>query len=314
MKSLIISVGETEFLPLLDSAKSVADMKQVFTPQLKVLRDLANYGTSLIPRTYRDSGKQMKDITVIGVLLRQVVAMLDAIEILVSNGAVYAATLQVRALFEASIYMEWILKDDSEKKALFYYVYNLRQRRRWAMRLQAGTPEAGQFVAEMPDLPTLHSPEMTEHAKKEVEQIDKILAQQEFASICSVFKQFKGKSNWYSPLGIPDLRSMAKDVGKGSEYIVFYSNYSESMHTSNYTHHVKFGKGTITFQPIRLLERFKGLFNHTGAIAIGVYRRILTEYRPGELDGFRRKYIEKWQKAFLEVPNVNYEKGTADIP
>jgi hypothetical protein len=45
----------------------------------------------------------------IGTLLRQVVAMIDAVEILMCRSAVHAASLQLRALFEASVYIEWML-------------------------------------------------------------------------------------------------------------------------------------------------------------------------------------------------------------
>ncbi len=58
----------------------------------------------------------MKDIIVLGTLTRQVVAMLDGLELLLANGAVYVAGLQSRALFEASVYIDWILKDDTERR------------------------------------------------------------------------------------------------------------------------------------------------------------------------------------------------------
>ena len=52
----------------------------------------------------------------LGALLRQIVTMLDGVEVLLSNGASYTAQLQLRALLEASIYIEWILKGDGDKK------------------------------------------------------------------------------------------------------------------------------------------------------------------------------------------------------
>jgi Family of unknown function (DUF5677) len=68
----------------------------------------------------------------IGVLLRQVIAMLDGIDILLSNGATYASHLQMRALFEASVYIDWILQGDFEKKIDYFYVHNVF----WAARTQ----------------------------------------------------------------------------------------------------------------------------------------------------------------------------------
>jgi hypothetical protein len=100
-----------------------------------LLRDLANYGSHLIPRSYSSSEKALGDVVLIGTLLRQLVAMIDAIEILLRRSAVHAATLQLRAMFEASVYIDWMLAGDRENKAAYYYVHNLLRLRLWAMRV-----------------------------------------------------------------------------------------------------------------------------------------------------------------------------------
>ena len=94
---------ETEFKPILDRHKHEGDAKQYFSKHIDLLVDLANYGSNLIPRVYDSSNKKLEDIVVIGVLLKQVVSMIDAVEILVSNGAVGPANLQARAAFESSL-------------------------------------------------------------------------------------------------------------------------------------------------------------------------------------------------------------------
>ena len=77
---------ETEFRPLMDRENVVADCKRAYGAQLEMLRDLVNYGTNLIPRCFTTSDKELKDAVIIGVLLRQVVAMLDGIELLTFSG------------------------------------------------------------------------------------------------------------------------------------------------------------------------------------------------------------------------------------
>lgn len=83
----------------------------------------------MIPRCFTSSKRDFKDAVVLAILLRQAVAMLDGIQILLSSGAPHAANLQLRALFEASVYIDWILLGDSERKAQYYYVHNLRRKR-----------------------------------------------------------------------------------------------------------------------------------------------------------------------------------------
>src|SRR5689334_9665827 len=124
---LEIATGEAEFVGLLEREKATSDVRRAFPDQLKLLRDVVNYGTNLIPRSFNSSDKELKDLVVIGILLRQVVAMLDSVEVLLSAGAVYGSGLQARAIFEASVYMDWIFRENAAEKALYYYVHNVRR-------------------------------------------------------------------------------------------------------------------------------------------------------------------------------------------
>ena len=117
---------------LLDDEGAAAFASEQLKPWTNLLRDLANYGSHLIPRAYSSGGKTLGDAVLIGILLRQLVAMIDAIEILLCRSAVHAATLQLRAMFEASVYIDWMLAGDRENKAAYYYVHNLLRLRLWA--------------------------------------------------------------------------------------------------------------------------------------------------------------------------------------
>jgi hypothetical protein len=241
--------------------------------------------------------------------------MLDGTELLASNGAVHAAALQARALIEASAYIEWILSADGEKKATYYYVHNLRRQRRWALRFQQGSPEATAFTALVPDLPSMKDPNAMAEAARSLVDIDRVLSQPKFAAVGQdfdkhAFKSGKGDKSWYVPLGIRSVGHLLSVVGMSGEYIVFYSSFSEAMHSSNYMQHVRMGKGTVTFEPLRHLKEFGTLFSMTASAAIRTYRRVLLNYRSGELPAYSRKYSENWRKAFLEVPKIKYEVTT----
>lgn len=109
---------------------------------------------------------------------------------------------------------------------------------------------------------------------------------------------------WYVPLGPRKLREIAVAVDRLSEYMIFYSTSSQVMHASSYEGHIAIGKGEITFQPIRSLEGFSIVLSLCVANALATYRRVLQEYRREELPAFSRKYLEKWQLDFLNVPNI----------
>ena len=81
----------------------------------------------MIPRCFGTCERKIEDAIIIGALLRQVITMVDAAEVLISNAAVYPSQLQARAGFEASAYIDWIIKEDTEKRAKYFYVANLRK-------------------------------------------------------------------------------------------------------------------------------------------------------------------------------------------
>jgi len=314
---LLIKVREQEFTALLDRDKIVADIRQHLRPWTDLVQDVVNYGSNLIPRCFTSSERDLKDAIVLAILLRQVVAMLDAVDVLLSNGAAHAAQLQVRALFEASVYLEWILQGDSGKKASYYYVHNLRRKRLWASRTQQGSAESSEFIAMMNNSGLPVDDKLHEAGRQQIEEIDRVLSQPELSAINADFEQNrKGKRNdpaWYVPLGQRSFRTIAKAVGRESEYTIFYSGASEVMHTSSYDPHVKVGKGELTFEPIRSLEGIQNVFRFSVGLAFRTFRRVLEEYRAGELAAFSRKYLEKWQKEFLNFPEIKYEMQATRI-
>jgi len=314
--SMLIRVGESEYKPLLDRGRVLADIQQHLGPWINLIRDVTNYGTNLIPRCFSSSDRNLKDVVVIGILLRQVVAMLDGVEILLSQGAAYAAQLQMRALFEAYIYIEWMLESDTETKASYYYVHNLRRKRLWASRTQPETPEWQDFAAIMGEPRVQATDQARESAKSQVQEIDRVLSQPKFAPINEDFEKHRnGKRQvaWYVPLGQRSFAALTRAVHKESLYAIFYSLASEVMHTSSYDLHVRFGDDKVTFQPIRYLEGFEKVFRFSVSIALLTYMRILKEYRAGELPVFGRKYKDQWQKEFMNFLDIKYKTEATEI-
>ena len=250
---------EKEFKLILDREKHESDVKTHFSKHIDLLVDLVNYGTNLIPRSYDSSNKKLEDIIIIIVLLKQIVLMTDAVEILISRGAVGAAHLQARAAYEASLYIDWILKEETEKKVKYYYVSNLRNRRLWALRFIGGTRERETFSETISELDNyinnIDFENIGEKAEEELSGIDKILSKEVWSDINIEFEERKKKSGiepyWYKMLGITSIRRLAKKVGRLAEYDIYYSRSSEIMHAASYKEHVQFSKGHVRFEPIR---------------------------------------------------------------
>jgi hypothetical protein len=314
---MLIKVPESEFRALIDREKVVSDIKEHLSPWTASIRDMTNYGSNLIPRCFISSDRSLKDVVVLAILLRQALAMLDGVEILLCSGAVHIAHLQMRALFEVSVYIDWILLSDSETKATYYYVHNLRRKRALAQRVQPGSVEAQEFTTMMNEAGVPINHELRDTAKGQLKEIDRVLSQPKFATISSEIEKYRNGKRfdpaWYVPLGERTLRAMARTVGKTAQYVFVYSGASEVMHTSSYEHHVNFAPGQVTFQPIRSVEGFGNVFRFSTIIALSTFKRILEEYRPGEVTAFRRKYTENWQEEFSNFPKITVKVETTRI-
>lgn len=311
-----LGMQESEYTDLLNREKQIEDVTTHFKPQLDLLIDLTNYGSNLIPRLYASSEQNLVDVILIGVLLKQVVSMLDGAEVLVSKAAIHTAQLEARAAYEASIYIDWILKSESENKAKCYYVSNLRIERIWALRSIEGTKEEEEFSSITAEIDLdIHKvrPGISEEGKEHLKQVDEILAQDMFREVDQEFEAIKEKDRrkreplWYRPMNVFSIRQIAKDVSRLAEYDLFYSIGSQVTHASSYKDHVIFKKGLVTLKPIRHLEKFDYLLNYLISTILTTYIRLLNNYRPGEMTSFSKKYIDNWRDPFRTIKEVNYD-------
>jgi hypothetical protein len=308
MEDFLINVPESAHRGFLDRETVVAQIDRDLKPWCNLILDITNYGSNLIPRCFVSSPRGLKDAIVLAVLLRQVVATLDGIHVLLSSGACFVAQLPARALFESSAYIHWILLADSDKRSLYYYVHNLRRKRLWAKRMQAGSPESAEFLASIEKSGLPITDEMANQAKEQVQELDELLSKPPFANVSADFDRVRGRRKydpaWYVPLGPRNLGEIAEDVNRRSQHAILYSVGSQVMHASSYEGHIAIGKGNITFQPVRSLQGFDAVLRPSLTDALATYRRVLEAYRPEELLAFRRKYTEKWQRLFLSVPTI----------
>lgn len=305
---------ESPHLGILDRPEAEKLIKEHFSTQVTLLQEIANYGSNLVIRAFNSSNKSLGDALACGVLLRQVVAMVDAVEMLVASGAVHAAHLPARAAFEASLYLEWMLVSDLDRKAKYYYVSNMRQERLWASRGIHGSSDNQSFSAAMAQLGTdimSLRPSLANDSKTLLAEVDKILAQPEFSSIDQDFERKKKKSGkepkWHAPLGPGTVRQIAKELQRLPEYELFYSKGSQVTHTGSYKDYVRFSKEHLTFKPVRRLDGISALLKFTFSLAFRCYEMVLKNYRPGEMKSFATRYVREWREPFLSIKDVTYK-------
>lgn len=305
---------ETPHSSILNRTEAEKLIAEHFSAQTTLLKQVANFGSNLVLRAYSSSSKGLGDAIACGVLLRQIVGMVDAVETLVSAGAIHAAHLPARAAFEASLYLEWMLASDLEKKAHYYYVSNMRLERHWALRGTQGSVENQAFSTALAQLGTdilSLRPSFTAESKAHLTEVNRILSQPEFAKIDQHFEQAKMKSKrepkWHALVGAPSVRQIAKDMQQLPEYELFYSKGSQVTHTSAYKDYLSFSKGHLTFKSVRRLDGIAALVNFTFTSAFRCYDMVLKYYRPAELKSFAALYLSEWREPFLSVKDVAYK-------
>ncbi len=307
---------EKELKLIIDREKNKEEAKRIFSKQIEVIVDLVNFGSNLVVRAYDSSKKKMEDAIVIGVLLKQVISMVDAAEILASQGATRPAYLQARSALEASMYIDWILLSESEKKAEYYYVSNLRTIRLWTLRYLEGTEENTYFSKVMSDLkeymePRIVKEEEAKEAKNQVDDIDRVLSQDGYREINGELEKRRSKKTgaeayWYKPFGIESIMKLAEAVGRLPEYFICYQRGSEFAHAATYRDQIKFNKDRITFEPVRHLGDMRELLQSVIGTCLSSYLSIINHYRYGERKSFGRKYKAEWQNAYQNMPSVSY--------
>jgi hypothetical protein len=299
---------------LLGQEEAKKEVAQHFSDQIKLLNDMLEYGANLILRAFNSSRKELTDIVVCGVLLKQIVSMLAAVRTLIENGMVQAAFLPARAAFEAWIYSEWIILSDADRKARFYIVSNLRNERLWALRGIQGTPEGAEFD-HIPRSIGLdihaNNPTLNNGAKKQLSEINQILAEPDFIEIDQEFEKRKGKRKldlqWYKLVGgCKSIRDLAKAVGRLAEYETFYNMGSKITHSASFRDQILFGKNVVHFKPIPNLEGIENLLSFIFNVAIKSFLSTLQYYRPSEVQRFGQKYAAEWRKSFQNIKSVKY--------
>ncbi len=164
---------------LLKREEPAAQIALHFAKHVAVLRDLANYGSNLIIRSYDSSDKKMADAVVCLTLLSKVVAMVDSVQVQISAGCCHTAVLPSRAALEASFYIDFILAKDSEKRATRYLVANYRRQRLWAQRVIPGTKQYEAYKAIPQGMGVdlyANNPTIVSEAQAHLDDISKILA------------------------------------------------------------------------------------------------------------------------------------------
>ncbi|HXP45791.1 MAG TPA: DUF5677 domain-containing protein, partial [Terriglobales bacterium] len=291
-----------------ESHKSVLDRgfaveaAKHFKDALGLLNELIDYGTSLIPRAFVSSPRDLKAICVIFVQLRQFIVHLDGVAILGAAGNCSTANLQLRSLLETSHALEWLLTSDTDSKVNHLYVANLRRRRQWDSILIAGTPEATRHADAARRISL--SADQAKEIADEVRRLDDLLSRAPFDAVNARFEPHYSRRGydapWYVVYGAPSIRKVAEEIGRLNEYSYIYSPFSGTTHGSDMWKSIVVGDQNVEMNAVREPHDIPRIVQLAATLSFRVYRLILRQYREGEEASFNRKYVQEWRARFMK--------------
>lgn len=301
---------EKPSLQLLDRQEAGRALRSRLQPQLEALDDMVSYGSRLIQETFESGAKTPVDVVVLGVLLKQIVAMADSVVVQLREGVVHPAFLQVRAALEALLYLEWILAGDSKFKANCYIVSNMRHNDLWASRDLQGSPEArafGKAPGEIGVQAKLSFPLPENVAELDPDKTYQSLTLEEGstgkAGSPGPERRAQARAQWFNLAGANSLRRIAQQVGRLQQYHFQYAQGSHVTHHTLYKDHVRVDNGQTQLREIRDGADADELVQSMMQIALGAFVSVLKQYRPEELAAFGKTYAELWRSQFLAIGN-----------
>lgn len=285
---------------ILNREESKKLVNENYLKEINILKDIVNYGTNLIPRCFISSQQRMQDVVIVS-LLKNAIAMLDSVHILLSNGAVYSAQVPARSLFETSLIIEWIFKKDTILKTKYYYVWTIRKMYIILKKIVPGTPEQKRFKDKIKDFdPIFHKvyDDLGIHSKVGLVEAEKILNSSTYRHINEEFEKRRRNKDydiiWYKPLGIRSIFKLAKDLNRTAEYELIYDQLSQPIHGTALFQNIDLKIDKVIFINIRNLEEFEMIVKIVCRYILDIYKSVLEFYRPDEVKTFSNKVISNW--------------------
>lgn len=173
-------------------------------------------------------------------LYRHVLDLGDSISTLFRFGSVSAISILIRSIFESWLALEFILEGKTLQKdrSLAYWAHYQIKRLEMFTKYDPRTQQGKDFHAVLQATPQLSKAEfIREDHSADRKGIETILSQDKFKPFYDNYirlKKGKKPRHWYSLCSnANDLRSLAKNLGKEAQYLIFYSHLSEIAHSAD---------------------------------------------------------------------------------
>lgn len=202
-----------------------------------VISQSVHAGTYLLDHLLRNPPGNSSHLAPL-MLYRHALELGDSVAKLLRFGSSSTASILIRSLFETSLGLEFILEKNTfhEDRASCYQAFRQIERYKDFTRYDPGTPEGKELHRILDADKKLEDTAFPrKDLSRERQLIDEILNSTRFKPFWDKFKSAKNKPrHWYSLCSsAPDIRILARLIGRESEYVLLYKMLSENAHAAD---------------------------------------------------------------------------------
>jgi hypothetical protein len=297
-----------EFKPLLDRQEAIKHADPLINAACPLLREVVNHSAWAMQRCHAASdalGAENEDLAPF-VLYRHIIELTDGMEVMFASSAVDAAVPVLRAQFEASLSLDFILRDDYVRRSLAWTCAYMHQRIDAHETLDATTATGAAYAKVWID----ESKEPHGHvydAGPSVAALRSVLAREQFKELNAEYVKLRKKlgyaPDWFKLVGIKSRKQLARAIQRETEYASMYGMWSGFSHAADASAYVRPGRHDkeMAFLAVRSPHQMA----HRAFLAVGMMiratRQMVDHFRKGES-------LEAWYLRDVQQPWMHLQR------
>lgn len=290
--------------PLLDRARSKAEASALVRIVDPLLEELVNYATHVFDRCQSSAtGGQDEELGPL-ILYLDVVEMTDGVHTMIKDVCAGAAIPVLRSLFEAELYLDFLLSKKDPERSLAWLVDYATTR---IDRLQRYDPIKKSETKRRKKKgllgPTKKERELSALIRMEIKGLQNFLGQ---PHIVPVKAKIGRASRWYQPYGGgATLEQLANTLGRGDEYQKLYRYWSAVSHAGDLSRFLSVTSADApAFQPLRDPTQVAEIASIASMIILRATRRMIARYRPTETRSLQEWYRREIRSLHMAVASA----------
>ena len=248
-----------------------------------------------------------KDERSLPVLLsfRHALELLDSISVLIRYGLADPCKILLRCLFETCIYIEYLLKDDTGKRAMSFLVCHAKHKERSYLRMMPDSPERKEFMAILKkDAIDINIKNMIiDGIPQRIQNLERLLAKPEYREVVEEYehvrKDDRRTPNWDHLFeGPKNIKQLSDQLGHSGRYEILYRSGSRATHSLDLIdgNISQSQNGLVNFVQIKNPEFAQNATSLAISFALSLFQAMVKLHKPDYNAKVREWYLREMRK------------------